>query len=218
MLQYVQELGCVFDEWATKVASGRGDLEALRYLNMCGAPWNDRTLTAAVGADSLPCLTYAHSHGCPQADNEAEFYRWLRAHSLPVLRYVCEHMGPAFAPRVLKNTAEAVLSAMDWGKELDWPRVLYLARKWGGPLPKGLAYAKATLTKRAATLAGVFWMAGRQLYAEPTRLLHRKAGGGEEDHESTDTDAERMALWDAMARVPTELVERIAVEAHLIML
>jgi hypothetical protein len=34
----------------------------------------------------------------------------------------------------------------------------------------------------------------------------------------THADAERMALWDAMARVPREMQEHIAMKTHLIML
>jgi hypothetical protein len=226
MLQYVRELGCVFDERTTEAAATWADLEALQYLHVNGAPWNSCTLAAAVEVDSLPCLEYAHTHGCPHDDVKHWVFLSVRPCSLPVLRYVCEHLNPAFAAQVLYWTSNVlscqvtilrrVSEPLDEG--LDWPLVLYLGRKLGADLPEALAEAKATRTERAAALAGIFLKAGKQLRAEETRLLHREAAGGEENSIITKADAEWMALWDAMARVPKELQERIAVEAELIML
>jgi hypothetical protein len=230
MLQYVQELGCVFDERTTACAAYFGNLEALRYLHMSGAPWDAKTLAAALWADSLPCLEYAHVHGCPQED-EVD-WEWTEiAPSLPVLRYVCAHMDPAFAANVLKGVAVTLAEPRPdqnpelWESQLDWPVVLYLGRKLGTALPEPLAEARAKQQKRAAALAEVFWKADKWQRAEEARLLHREAAGkrqrtsgGEENSEVTHADAGRMAMWEAMARVPKELRERIAVEAHLIIL
>jgi hypothetical protein len=229
MLKYVRELGCVFNEQTTAAGTSLGDLEALRYLHMIGAPWDFRTLAAAVRADSLPCLEYAHTHGCPQEVKEDELLLGDHsgAHSLPVLRYVCEHMDPRFGLRSLKHTSIFLVNELDfrwryatkhWDKGIDWPIVLYLVRKLGVASPKVLTEARARHMERAAALAGAFWKAGKQLRAEETRLLHREAAGREGDGKTTQADAERMATWDAMARVPKELQERIAVEAHLILL
>jgi hypothetical protein len=106
-LRCARELRCVFDAGTTELAAEVGSLEALRYFHMAGTPWNCRTLHAAVWADSLPCLEYAHMHGCPKQDeDEADFmYVTDFAKSLPVLRYVCEHMDPAFAAKKLEATA-----------------------------------------------------------------------------------------------------------------
>jgi hypothetical protein len=224
MLQFVRALGCVFDEETTEAAAVWGNLEVLRYLHINGALWNYRTLAAAVEADSLPCLEYAHTHGCPQVDLKYWTFRSMRAISVPVLRYVCEHLDPVFAKEALNHTANVLSDQMErrrwasqpWDEGLDWPLVLYLARKLGSDLPDALVEAKATRTEQAVALAGVFWKAGRQLRAKEMRLLHREAAGGEEGGIITPADAERMALWDAMARVPTELQELIAVEAELI--
>jgi hypothetical protein len=230
MLQYVQELGCVFNARTVGAAARRGDLEALRYLHGIGTPWNSWTLAAAVQADSLPCLVYAHTHCCPQNDQGKWFFYSSRACSLPVLRYVCDHMDPAFAAKVVDWTSDVLSHQIEWRRwaskpweeGLDWPLVLYLGRKLGPALPAVLAEAKATQAERAAALAGVFWKAKKQLYAEGTKLLHREAAGGEENKQVckrrkiTCAVAERMTLWDAMARVPKELQECIAVEAHLI--
>jgi hypothetical protein len=49
-------------------------------------------------------------------------------------------------------------------------------------------------------------------------LLHTEAARGEANSNVMHADAEQMATWDAMHRVPKELQERIAVEAHLIIL
>jgi hypothetical protein len=227
VLRYVWELGGVFDEWATETAARQGDLEALQYLHMNGAPWDSGTLSAAVMADSLPCLQYAHMHACPQEVHVAWGFHQLQARSLPVLRHVCEHMDPAFASKTLEYTAKVLADEVIRyrGRGRGWLVIhgastvaLYLGRKLGAGLPEALAEAKATLTERAVALAGVFKKAEKQLRAEETRLLHREAAGGEEGGIITPADAERMALWDAMARVPKELQELIAVKAHLIML
>jgi hypothetical protein len=237
MLQYAQELGCVFDEETTARAALWDNLEALRYLHMSGAPWNSKTLIGALWTDSLPCLEYAHMHGCPQ-DVEDWDLTVIDA-SLPVLRYVCEHMDPAFAAKALKYAALTLArgpvlceNRLDWPLEpelreiqLNWPLVLYLGRKLGTDLPEALAKARAYQQERAAALAGVFWKADKWQRAEEARLHHREAAGkrqrtsgGEGDSEVTHADAEQMATWEAMARVPKELRERIAVEAHLIIL
>jgi hypothetical protein len=215
MLQYVRQLGCVFDEKTTQAAARHGDLEALRYLHMSGVPWNSWTLAAAIWAKSLPCLKFAHMHGCPQEDEERGTQ--VEVKSLPVLQYVCEHMDPAFAAKTLEFTASHLDNRVRpgrpqeyWENELEWPLVSYLGRKLGAALPNAVAKVVATRKERAAALAGVFWKARKQLNEEETRLRRKEAAGG--------ARAQRLALWDAMARVPKELQERIAVEAHLIIL
>jgi hypothetical protein len=222
MLKYVRELGCVFDTETTEAAALRGDLEALRYAHTCGAPWDVRTLAAAVRGDSLACLEYAHTHGCPQEDVEGGPSHRVQARSLPVLRYVCEHMCPPWAGRKMENTARGLAGQLESGKPLqsvrvesrvDWQWALYLGRKMGPALPEALAEARAVRMERAAALAGVFWRAGAE-----TRLRHREAAVGEENNEIPHADAERMATWEAMAGVPKELRERIAAEAHLLVL
>jgi hypothetical protein len=150
---------------------------------------------------------------------------------------VCEHMDPAFAANTLNATAASlgrkVSRLPPWPSErsgdtdIDWPLVLFVGRKLGAALPRVLAEAIATRKERAAALAGVFWKAGKQLCAEKIRLLHgegetrlldEEAAVGEENSKITHEDAERMGMWDAMGRVPKELQQRIAVEAHLIIL
>jgi hypothetical protein len=230
MLQYVQELGCVLDdEGATWAAAAKGDLEALRYLRMSGVEWDLATLPTALRADSLPCLEYAHMHGCPQAPEDLwEDDLGGVVPSLPVLRYACEQMDPAFAANSLKYTAFKLEEECGhWGPENqpDWPVVLYLGRKLGTALPKALAEAITSRKERARALAGAFWKADKWQRAEEARLLHREAAGkrqrtsgGEENGEVGHEDAEQMATWEAMARVPKELRERIAGEANLITL
>jgi Ankyrin repeats (many copies) len=96
MLQYVQQLGCVFDEEATMHAAYFGSLEALRYLHVSGVPWHSETLVAALRGNSLPCLEYAHMHGYLQ---EEDWDYWADqtgfGPSLPLLQYACEQMDPA---------------------------------------------------------------------------------------------------------------------------
>jgi hypothetical protein len=226
MLQYVRELGCVFDERTTEAAAEAGDVEALRYAHITGAPWNVRTLVAALEADSLPCLQYANMHGCPQEGVENFWSGRIQTRSLPILRYVSEHMDPAWAASLQENTARHIAHDMRSERQrklvnreerLDWQLVQYLGRKLGAALPEPLAEAVAVRKERAVALAWVFRKAGL-LCTEETRLLHREVAGGEENKEMTHVDAQKMALWEAMAKLPEELRRRIAVEAHLIML
>jgi hypothetical protein len=229
MLKYVRELGWVFSKRMIEFAAGRGDLEALRYLHQCGVSWDIWTLAKSMQADSLPCLEYAHMHDCPQCSQGNWSQYDFRALSLTVLRCVCEHMDPEFAAKVLDWTAFHLSckvgsrrrESQPWEEGLDWPLVLYLGRKLGAALPEALAEAKATLTKRAIAFAGVFRKAEKQLRAEKllrARLRLWDSAFGKEDGIITPAIAQRWALWDAMARVPKELQERIAVEAELIML
>jgi hypothetical protein len=239
MMQYVrEELGCVFNARTTEAAAYRGDLEALQYAHTSGAPWDFKTLTAAVRGASVACLEYAHTNGCPQ-DVEDDPSDPIKTRSLPILRYVSEHMDPAFASKLLENTAKDIACelspACPWksvraDKRVDWQVVMYLGRKLGPALPKTLEEAVATRKDRATTLAWVFWKAGKQQCAGGTSsALVRKGvsdpcskkmkyASGEENSQSTPVDAEQMALWQAMAEMPNVLRERIAVEAHLLML
>jgi hypothetical protein len=222
MLQCVRELKYVFDEEATE--TNRWNLEALQYLYISGDPRDFQTLAAAVEAAYWAWLMYPRKDDCPV---DAWLFQELRGHNVPILRYVCEHMDPAFAQRTLESTARALAARVDdrrrwasklWDEGLDWPLVLYLGRKLGAALPEALAQAKATRTERAVALAGVFWKARKQLCAEESRVLHREMAVGEGIRKTIRSLHGWMALWDVLARVPKELQEGIAVEAHLIIL
>jgi hypothetical protein len=227
LLQYLREQGCVFNASTTDSAADEGNLEALRYLHMAGAPWNCNTLYAAVRADSLPCLEYMH--GCSWEDDKDPGYYDAGARSLPVLRYVCEHMNPFFADKILdatatglNNQARARQSDKVWeqrmGKEPDWPLMLYVGQIFGGALPKDVKKEVATQKERAAALAGVVWKARKLVRAEETRVLLMESAHEKGNSRVMHADAERIAMWDAMGRVPEELRERIAAEAHLTIL
>jgi hypothetical protein len=213
-------------------------------------------------ADSLPCLEYAHVHACPQEEHIWWPCYDFQGRSLPVLRYVCEHLGPALAAKTLEDTAGFLSYQVESFRRVihesenrvDWSLVLYIERKLGeAALPKALAETRARRMKRAAALAGVFWKAGKQLCAEEARLVQVDVASGEESRKITCAeesskitsaeesskitcaeesskitcaeesskitcaDAERMAVWDAMSQVPSELQELIAVKAYLVM-
>jgi hypothetical protein len=107
MLEYVKELGGVFNEDTTATAALLGDLAALKYLHSCGAPWNVRTLEAAIDADSLECLQYALENGCPHDididfKSEEELFRGMRSDAL--LKYVFDNMEPIWVDVALKCT------------------------------------------------------------------------------------------------------------------
>eukprot|EP00884_Botryococcus_braunii_P018490 jgi/Botrbrau1/5324/Bobra.0391s0034.1 len=52
-------------DWMPDIAAGSGDMRALQYVREIGAEWDGGTLRAAMKADSLACLRYAHEGGCP---------------------------------------------------------------------------------------------------------------------------------------------------------
>jgi hypothetical protein len=225
MLKYVSKLGFIFDASTTEAAAQRGDLEALMFAHERGALWGVRTLAAAIRADSLPCLEYAHQHGCPHGVVGGRFLADVAcAQSASVLRYVCEHMDPTWAGEVLKCTARYVAIKVERDhtsrhNEQLWQLVLYLGRKLGTDLPEPIAEAVAVRKGRAASLAGVFWKAGKVRGGDGRMTVEGElCQGGEvtKRRKSRHADAEFVSLWEVMARVPEELREVLALEAHLI--
>eukprot|EP00884_Botryococcus_braunii_P013827 jgi/Botrbrau1/22445/Bobra.0091s0047.1 len=215
VLRYVLELGAPFSVQATNAAAGDGLLAVLQYMLENGAPWDASTFEQAIWPGvSVPCLRcllqHARTAGCPeryQRPSEGAFARRRRPHkfqqipSLEVLQYVFNHMGPAWADPLLESTARDLAywvqrksARKAW--EVDWQCVLYLARKLKTSLPHPLGELVAVRRERAAALAGAFFKAGK-LARESS---HPRSG----------------ALWGSMARLPEELRERIAVQAHLI--
>ncbi len=120
--------------------------------------------------------------------------------TLEVLRYVCKHMGPAWADPLLASTAQwleqkTLHGRLDCAKH--WQMVLYLGRKLKDGLPHRLGEMVAVRRERSAALAGVFFQAG-QLAQESG---HSPSG----------------ALCAAMGRLPSELRRCIAFQAHLVL-
>ena len=79
---------------------------------------------------------------------------------------------------------------------VDWQSVLYLAQKLGDALPHPLGELVAVRRERAAVLAEVFFKAGRLAQGRGHPRL--------------------LALWAAMAGLPSDRRKRIAFQAHLI--
>jgi hypothetical protein len=224
MLQYLRELGAVFNARTTRAVAERGDLEALRFLQECGAPWDFQTIVAAVAAGSLSCLEYAHKHGCPtRPTTGVQEPRWGpsdSANNLAVLQYMCKQMDPTWAAAVLKRTASTLASWADMDLISDWQIVLFVERKLGAATPEALARVVAARKQRAATLAWVFRKAGLLVKEEESRgLLERGEADGvhvNKRRKKSHRNAGQLALWEVMDRVPKELQEVIAVKANLI--
>lgn len=130
-----------------------------------------------------------------------EAFGRMPARSLAVLRYVYDHMGSAWAAPLLEATAQVLASWVtqdptSWSSRVDWMMVLYLTRKLQHGLPAPLGDLAAARREAVAALAGVFFTAGRLAQERSHPRL--------------------MAKWGAMARLPTELREQIAFQAHLI--
>lgn len=137
---------------------------------------------------------------------------------MEMLQYLVQHMDPTWARRMLMKIASVLerklpgcMDAARTGVPLfrnkadhdsdvevygvHWPAIILLARHLGDELPTGLAKIAAVRSKRARALAGVVYQAGKVA----------KEG---QPHPSLST-------WAALARLPPDLRERIACEAHL---
>eukprot|EP00884_Botryococcus_braunii_P002730 jgi/Botrbrau1/12458/Bobra.0169s0006.1 len=239
LLKCLRERGVPFHPDTAADAAAAGRHESLRYSLDNGAHWGPHMFINAIVSGSVECLQCAHLHACKVRGRDA-LESVLRnvdgppAANLAVLRYVCEHMDTGWAPRVLSATAEAIAVRIgaqgkmgqeelraqgvhcrngvcprssfiyidQWHdfraqKQVDWKLVLYVARKLATPLPAALQAAVAPRKARAAAFAGVLYRA-RRLPREgrPVQLAR---------------------LWDALARLPSELSQRIASEAHLVL-
>eukprot|EP00884_Botryococcus_braunii_P021265 jgi/Botrbrau1/7822/Bobra.9_2s0003.1 len=234
VLRYVIELGAPLEEsGVAKFAAAEGRVELLRDVLAKGAPLTTEAFECAITANKLrrgfgcdkygwagsgrwleclQCLCeHARAAGFPEGcgrPSEIAFagQDWeFPVPSLAVLQYVCDHMGPTWAAPVVQATAlnlagrvrEAMKYSNSAARPVDWQVVLYLARKLGAFLPDPLGELVAVRRERAAALAGAFFKAGQ---------LAQKSG-----------PAPSAALWNAMARLPLELWQRIAFQAHLVL-
>eukprot|EP00884_Botryococcus_braunii_P013442 jgi/Botrbrau1/22099/Bobra.0206s0025.1 len=232
VLRYVIELGAPLKESVAKFAAEEGRVELLREVLAKGAPLTTEAFEVAITAASkgrpksgwysragsgqwlecLQCLCeHARAAGLPEGlgrPSKEAFagYAWERspAPSFAVLQYVCDHMGPTWVDPAVQATARKLAG---WARALkdgnagahpvDWQLVLYLARKMGDDLPRPLGELVVVRRERAVALAGAFFKAGQLA-----------------QHSGPSPSA---ALWGAMARLPSELRERIAFQAHLIL-
>eukprot|EP00884_Botryococcus_braunii_P015655 jgi/Botrbrau1/2773/Bobra.0164s0050.1 len=209
MLRDVHSFGGTLDGETAKRAAHAGQVGALQYALQHGAPLSMRTLEAAIEGVSLECLKCAFEHGravgLPAASSHGSSYprlTWWRFTPcvipfFQVLRYVCEVLRPAWAQQLLFEVAKSFLCLMLWEREKDgWKIFLYMAQKMEGPLPLLLDELVPVRRERARALAGVFHKAKKLVQA--------------------GAPSPSLALWGAMDKVPLELRERIAFEAHLI--
>eukprot|EP00884_Botryococcus_braunii_P006169 jgi/Botrbrau1/15553/Bobra.0273s0005.1 len=212
LLQIVHRLrGCPWARMKSKAAEWaalEGQAGALRYALQHGAPLSMRTIGAAVEGGSVECLrcvhehalivgfpaAYSHPRGLPLAGCE---YFTL---SFKVLRYVCEVMRPAWVHKVLSHSASSLANSDSQGGRDGWKMRLYTAKRMEGPLPRPLDELVRVRRERARALGGVFYKAKRLARAGPRRR----------------SPSPSLGLWRAMDRLPPELRERIAFEAHLV--
>eukprot|EP00884_Botryococcus_braunii_P007213 jgi/Botrbrau1/16493/Bobra.0142s0087.1 len=204
MLQLVHELGGNLEREAAEMAADAGQADALRYAFRHGAVLDDDTLEAAMREGSVECLECVFEHGLavgfPANDHQPPSYLpspWIGVTPcFRMLRYVCEVMRPAWVQQFLTHAAGSLaLSRFKEAKDL-WRKCLYVAQRLESPMAVPLDKVVRVRRERAGALAGVFYKA-KQL---------ARAG----------VPSPSLALWAAMDRVPVELQERIAFEAHLI--
>eukprot|EP00884_Botryococcus_braunii_P006170 jgi/Botrbrau1/15554/Bobra.0273s0006.1 len=203
MLRLVHELGGTLDSEAAEWAAEAGQAGALQYALQHGAPLSMRTFGGAVEGGSVECLKCAFEHGLavglPTDYHRPSEYLFLSPGSVTpsfrMLRYVCEVMRPAWVQLFLEHDSLLELQMLERGKHW-WMMRLYMAKRMEGPLPWPLDKLVRMRRQRAGALAGVFYKAKKLAQA--------------------GAPSPSLALWGAMDRVPLELRERIAFEAHLI--
>eukprot|EP00884_Botryococcus_braunii_P020325 jgi/Botrbrau1/6977/Bobra.0165s0013.1 len=130
MLQHMRELGVPFTIRTTRAAAGGGDVGALRWALNNGAPWDASTVRAVIvssckpsrvdremSPDWLGCLRCLHEYarvvGFPKECRRPSggafagiLWKVSPGPTLAVLRYVCDHMVPAWATPLLESTAK----------------------------------------------------------------------------------------------------------------
>eukprot|EP00884_Botryococcus_braunii_P007442 jgi/Botrbrau1/1669/Bobra.116_2s0013.1 len=210
------ELGAPLKEsGVAALVAAEGRVELLRDVLAKGAPVTTKAFEFAITAkngrlECLQCLCeHAHAAGLPEgwgrpSDSAFAGCEWEQSPgpSLPVLQYVCDHMGPTWADPAVQATARKLAGwALEGGKGqppfVDWQSVPYLAQKLGDALPHPLGELVAVRRERAAALAGAFFKAGQ---------LAQQSGR-----------SRSAALWGAVGRLPSELRQRIAFQAHLVL-
>jgi hypothetical protein len=65
MIKWLRENGCPWNEAATAVAAGCGQLETLIWLHENGCPMSANACSEAVENESLECLKYLVDKKCP---------------------------------------------------------------------------------------------------------------------------------------------------------
>eukprot|EP00884_Botryococcus_braunii_P002185 jgi/Botrbrau1/11968/Bobra.0115s0004.1 len=211
MLQLVHGLWGKLESYVAEQAASAGQVGALRYALQHGAPLSMITFGAAVEGGSVECLKCAFEHGLAfgfRADHSQSLGHFLRSarlsrrHSEPVtlrfgmLRYICEVMGHDWVQQFLPHAAWSLARSELKGGKDGWKECLYMAQRLEGPLPSLLDELVRVRRERAGALAGVFYKAKKLA----------QAGGR----------SPWLALWGVMERVPVDMRERIAFEAHLI--
>lgn len=86
-------MGGTLGEGTAEAAARSGQLGALQYAIQNGAPCDENIVVATIRGYSLDCMRYVHEGGCPHHTPES-YVISSAARSLPVLRYICERMGP----------------------------------------------------------------------------------------------------------------------------
>eukprot|EP00884_Botryococcus_braunii_P008602 jgi/Botrbrau1/17743/Bobra.0127s0008.1 len=204
MLKFVHGLGGTLNSEVAECAASAGQVGALRYALEQGAPLSMGTFGAAMDRGSVECLKCAFEHGLTfgfPADYEQPPSNPFSQHavvppSFRMLRYVCEVMCPSWVQQLLSYAAGALVNTRWKAGKDGWKMCLYLSKQMEGPLPRPLDELVRVRGERARALAGVFYQAKKLSQAGPP--------------------CPSLALWGAMDRVPLELRERIAFQAHLI--
>eukprot|EP00884_Botryococcus_braunii_P021156 jgi/Botrbrau1/7724/Bobra.0159s0156.1 len=235
ILQTVCGWGGTCDMQTPEEAARASQAGALRFALEKGAPLHMKTVLAAIQVNSLECLQCAYQHvstvGLPEGyditsiqshgtgvRNRDPAYRSYWSGTLKsycpvnglnpdILKYIASDVAPNMSCPILTWLAQGFAGSPTWlhgphgincvVQVVDWWTVLFLARHLRqDAMPEPLRGMVASRSERAAALAGVCWRAGRLAESnQPSPFL---------------------PLWRAIGKLPGELRERIAFEAHLV--
>lgn len=172
----------------------------------------------------------SHQPSCPIVD-ESFLLNWSAKDvnrrldwDVDMLRYLVQHMDSAWASLMLRKVAKALEHALRWyeraknwktrmglssafserkvfnesdidAQNFPWHVLIFLARKLRDKLPEGLSKMAAIRSERTIAFAGVIYKAGK---LSKEGLVHPA-----------------LPSWTALSRLPSNLQERIAHEAHI---
>eukprot|EP00884_Botryococcus_braunii_P008397 jgi/Botrbrau1/17559/Bobra.0166s0007.1 len=177
------------------------NLAVLQYVcKHMDADWAQKVLSATAKAVAVRIgraqTSLGHAGDCAECVHPGYDTIFSLLHRAPRTRPPADPLPP-WLRSLANDYAEEQSCGARAQKQVDWQVVLYVARKLATPLPAALQAVVAPRKARAAAFAGVLYRAG---------TLSREG-----------RPVEVARLWDALADLPSDLRQRIASEALLVL-